>query len=250
MADEPKPSWWKSVPGTLTAATGFIAALSGLVAGINQLGVFRRESPAAQVVGTAAAPSPAPSEITPTRPTAPATNGAGSSTAPTPTPVAPGPAAAPSTSASPRPASPSKPAPAPAERPAPPPAPAVDTAAATPVRLPKGTTLELVVPARTCAPESGLDRFTARLAGPVKVDGAIVLPANTTAVLRLRRGGSPPAPQVRLDSLVGRDLAVGAPSAEVRVRRSAVNGMCLRANARITATLGATVTWRRSPSDR
>ncbi len=248
MADEPKPSWWKSIPGTLTAATGFIAALSGLVAGINQLGVFRRESSATQVVGTAPAPTPTPAESTATKPPAPATNG-GSSTAPAPTPVAPVPSD-PSPGASPRPASPSKPAPPPAQHPTPAPAPAVDTSAATPLRLPKGTSLELVVPSRTCAPESGLDRFTARLAGPVKVDGATVLPANTTAVLRLRRGGSPPAPQVRLDSLVGRDLALGAPSAEVRVRRSAVNGMCLRANARITATLGTTLTWRRPPAAR
>jgi len=43
VADEPKQPWLKSIPGVLTAATGFIAALSGLVAGLNQLGVFQRE---------------------------------------------------------------------------------------------------------------------------------------------------------------------------------------------------------------
>ena len=56
MADEQKPSRWKSLPGVLTAATGFVAALSGLVAGLNQLGVFRREPPAAQAVSAAPAP--------------------------------------------------------------------------------------------------------------------------------------------------------------------------------------------------
>ena len=102
-----------------------------------------------------------------------------------------------------------------------------------------------MVPSRTCAPESGLKRFTARLVTPVKVDGATVLPANATAVLHIRRAGSPAAPQARLDSLVARDLAVAVASSDVRLRRSAVNGTCLRANARITAILGATVTVRR-----
>src|SRR5215213_795297 len=55
MANEQPPSWWKSLPGILTAATGFVAAMSGLVAGLNQLGVFRREEPPPQVVGTAPA---------------------------------------------------------------------------------------------------------------------------------------------------------------------------------------------------
>ena len=247
MADEPKPSWWKSVPGTLTAATGFIAALSGLVAGINQLGVFRRESPAAQVVGTAAAPRHTGESTPPGRRAGdersrlehrPRADTRGSRPRPSVHQRIPTPCVTVETRTAPR------------ERPAP--------------RTRSGRRHRS---GDTRAPAEGhdtrargsLSNLRARI-GPRSLHRSARgtgqgrrghgLPANTTAVLRLRRGGSPPAPQVRLDSLVGRDLAVGAPSAEVRVRRSAVNGMCLRANARITATLGATLTWRRSPSDR
>ena len=80
--------------------------------------------------------------------------------------------------------------------------PAEPPTAATPAgtRLAKGTMLELTVPARTCAPEDGQRRFTARLASPVRASGATVLPAGTTAVLHLRRGGNPVAPRARLDS--------------------------------------------------
>ena len=40
------------------------------------------------------------------------------------------------------------------------------------------------------------------LVSPVRAGGATVLPAGTTAVLHLRRGGNPVAPRARLDSLV------------------------------------------------
>jgi hypothetical protein len=130
--------------------------------------------------------------------------------------------------------------------PGPPAGSAVDTAAATPVRIPKGTEIELVVPSRVCAPESGMARFTARPAAPVKVNGATVLPANTSAVLHLGRAGARDTPEARLDSLVGPDLALAIPSSDVRLRRSAINGTCVRGNARLTAILDATVTVRRS----
>ena len=213
MADEQRPSWWKSLPGILTAATGFVAALSGLVAGLNQLGAFRQEQPAPQVVSAA----PAPRESTPDKPAAPAADGGASSTA--------------------RPTAPA------AGRPVAPPA--VTPPVSTPARLPKGTALELAVPGRTCAPASDAERFTARLVTPVKVGGTTVLPANTTAILHLRRAGSPAAPQVRLDSLVRQDMALAMPPSDVRLRRGATSGACLRANARITVTLGAAVTLRR-----
>ena len=99
-------------------------------------------------------------------------------------------------------------------------------------RLAKGTVLELTVPARTCAPEDGQRRFTARLASPVRASGATVLPAGTTAVLHLRRGGNPVAPRARLDSLVRPDLAVAVPTSQVQIPRGSVNGVCLRADAR------------------
>ncbi len=225
MPDEQKQSRWKSLPGVLTTATGLVAALSGLVAGLNQLGVFRREPPAAQAVSAA----PAPREST-HRDSAAAVIAESASTN-----------SHARTSATARPTT------------APPPTPpittakdtaAADTAAVESQRLPKGTVLDLTVPSRSCAPSTGQKRFTARLASPVKAGGATMLPAGTTAVLHLRRDGSSGPPQVRLDSLVQKDEALSVPTSEVRLRRGAANGACLRAGARITATLGAPVPLR------
>lgn len=236
MAEEQKQSWWKSLPGLLTAASGFVAALSGLVAGLNQLGVFRRDQPAQQVVGVA----PAARDSTAQHSAAPVTGGSASSAGPAPAPPLTPSAGAPSkapTASSPRPASP------PASEPAAPrPANSADTAVAGSQRLPKGTALELAVPSRICAPPDGQRRFTARLAAPLKLDGATVLRANTTAVLHIRRAGSAAAPQVRLDSLVEADAVIAVPPSQVRFRRDAVSGTCLRADARITVTLGAATT--------
>ena len=156
MTDEPKQPWHRSLPGMLTAATGLIAAVSGLVAGLNQLGVFHREPAPPAVVGI----SPTPSDNT-----AQDTTAAARSPRPLPAVVEPPPGAVQ--------ARPSAPAPKPSEpasttpKPAPP-APAADTAIAPAgTRLAKGTVLELTVPVRTCAPENGQRRFTARVASPV-----------------------------------------------------------------------------------
>jgi hypothetical protein len=222
VADEPKQPWYKSIPGILTAATGLIAALSGLVAGLNQLGAFRREPPAA-VVGITPTPAdntaqdsarsgaPAAKDSSELRPTAPR-------------------AAPPQRAAGPSPA------------PRPPQATAIDTTSTGSVSLPNGTALSLTVPARTCAPAEGARRVTARLSAPVEVNGVAVLPAGATAVLRLRRGGDPPGPRARLDSLVrsGRALPIG--SAQVQIPRASTSGGCLRAGARLTVVLGAGVT--------
>ena len=237
MAEGEKQPFWKSLPGLLTAATGFVAALSGLVAGLNQLGAFRREEPAAPV--TAAAPAPRESTLPESAP--------GTGQESTSTGSAPPRAAVPSTTATRRPPAP---APAPRSTPAPGTTPAPDTTSApdstrAAPRLAKGTTLELTVPARTCAPADGQRRFTARLVAPVKAGGATVLPAKSTAVLHLRRAGSPPAPAVRLDSLLGQDLAASVSGATVRIRRGEAGGACLRADARLVITLGTAVQLRR-----
>jgi hypothetical protein len=210
MAGEEKPSWWKSVPGLLTAATGFVAALSGLVAGLNQLNVFRRDAPAPQVVATA----PAPPASAAAEPTATAAD---------------------------------KPAPSTTSRPAPAPAPKQrigitdSAAAAAPRQLPKGTALELTLPSRVCAPAKGTRRVPARLAAPIIVNGDTLLPAATTAVLRVQRSGPRSAPQVRLDSLVAHGDAFPVSRSDVRFRGDAVDGSCLRARARMTVTLSAAV---------
>ena len=227
MADEPKHPWYKSVPGILTAATGFIAALSGLVAGLNQLGVFHREPPPAAVV------SPTPSDNTSQDTSAALRSPAPDSGVmrPTPNAVRPSPSAPPP--------QPAQPVPGPAPKPAR--AKTDTTAAPAATRLPKGTVLELTIPARTCAPDDGQRRFTAKLASPVRADGVVVLPAGTTAVLHLRRSGSPAAPRVRLDSLVRSDHAVAVPSSQMQIPGASVNGVCLRANARVSAVLDAGV---------
>jgi hypothetical protein len=199
----------------LTAATGFIAAVSGLVAGLNQLGVFHREPTPPAVVGI----SPTPSDNT-----AQDTTAAGRGPQPLPAVVEPPPGAVQ--------ARPSAPAPKPSE-------PAAIAPAGT--RLAKGTVLELTVPVRTCAPETGQRRFTARLASPVRAGGATVLPAGTTAVLHLRRGGNPAAPRARLDSLVRPGFAVAVSASQVQIPRGSVNGVCLRADARMNAVLDASL---------
>jgi hypothetical protein len=234
VAGESGQRWYKSIPGILTTATGLIAAVSGLVAGLNQLGVFRREPPPAAVVGmTPAVPDKtAQDSLTSSAPLAPdsaairpASPPAAATRPPTPS------AAPPKPTASPRPAAP---------------APASDTVNAGSVRVPWGTALSLTVPARTCAPADGSRRFAARLAAPVRVNGATVLPAGTTAVLRLRRVGAPAAPRVRLDSLVRSGVAVSVSSSQVQIPAGSASGACLRAGARLTAVLGEAVTLPRS----
>src|SRR5437868_3657516 len=43
MADERRTSsWWQTAPGALAAVAAFLAAISGLIGGLNQIGVFDR----------------------------------------------------------------------------------------------------------------------------------------------------------------------------------------------------------------
>ena len=37
---EKKQSWWLTLPGLLTAMTGFIGAITALIIGLNQVGLF------------------------------------------------------------------------------------------------------------------------------------------------------------------------------------------------------------------
>jgi hypothetical protein len=232
VADEPKQPWYKSIPGILTAATGLIAALSGLVAGLNQLGAFKREPPAA-VVGM----TPAPADNTAQDSLASSTPRAkdSSTVGPTATPTAPLRPPAPG-AAAPQPPAGGKPSPTPG-----PTRPAPGTASTRSILVPEGTTIALTVPARTCAPADGARRFSARLAAPLEVNGATAVPAGATAVLRLRRAGDPPAPRVRLDSLVRSGQALAVSSAQVQMPRGSTVGFCLRAGARLTVVLGEAV---------
>jgi hypothetical protein len=126
--------------------------------------------------------------------------------------------------------------------PKPPPAAVGDTATRA-QRLPTGTRLELAVPTRICAPGGKEQRFTARLVAPVRVGDVTALAAKTTAVLYLKKG-SDATPGVRLDSVILPNQPISVPSSDVKVTRGA-DGRCLRAGARLTATLNAPVTVRR-----
>ena len=55
MADEKPTSWWATLPGLLTAAAAVITAVTGLLLGLGQLGVFDGGRPAATASGSPAA---------------------------------------------------------------------------------------------------------------------------------------------------------------------------------------------------
>ncbi|MDQ3426289.1 MAG: hypothetical protein M3477_00525 [Gemmatimonadota bacterium] len=40
--DQSSPRWWQTAPGLLTAGAAFVAAVSGLIGGLNQIGAFDR----------------------------------------------------------------------------------------------------------------------------------------------------------------------------------------------------------------
>jgi hypothetical protein len=70
MGEEEKPqSWWKTIPGILTAITAFITAITGLVLTLQQTGMFRRvQEPSKATTQALAAPvllSPRNGEILP-----------------------------------------------------------------------------------------------------------------------------------------------------------------------------------------
>jgi hypothetical protein len=76
MADEKPTSWWATLPGLLTAAAAVITAVTGLLLGLGQLGVFDGGRPAATASGSAAAGTSQPGGSA--QPTAP---GSGNGTA-------------------------------------------------------------------------------------------------------------------------------------------------------------------------
>lgn len=54
MTDEKSTSWWSTMPGLLTAAAAVITAITGLIIGLGQIGVFDgRQEPAATPSGVA-----------------------------------------------------------------------------------------------------------------------------------------------------------------------------------------------------
>ncbi|QCO98827.1 hypothetical protein FCN77_15365 [Arthrobacter sp. 24S4-2] len=60
MADEKPANWWATLPGLLTAAAAVITAVTGLLLGLGQLGVFDGGRPAATASGQPSPNSTAP----------------------------------------------------------------------------------------------------------------------------------------------------------------------------------------------
>ncbi len=235
MADEQqKQGWWRSIPGVLTAGTGFLAALSGLLAGLNQMGAFDRlKAPvsAPVIAGVVDSGSTSTAAVKPDSTPPPQATARPPSTPSRPT-------STPSRPTSGVPPAPTAPSPD-----------SVRAATSRPTVLPSGTVLELTSREKVCSATSKAgDRISASLVTPVTVKGGLVLPTGTQAILRVQH---PPAPNflgMRLDSIVRSGDAVPVPKAEVRLRREVVKGQggapvgaCVPAGARIRATLRAPI---------
>lgn len=58
MAEEKPTNWWATLPGLLTAAAAVITAVTGLLLGLGQLGVFDAGQPAASTASASGTASP------------------------------------------------------------------------------------------------------------------------------------------------------------------------------------------------
>jgi hypothetical protein len=268
MADERnKSSWWQTAPGLMTATAAVIAAVTGLIGGLNQVGLLDRVK--APPTATAPVPTPAP-ESGATRPDstpaheaarpAPTKSGPGAARAPAAGTPARRPARAPAPSPVPAPGANSTPATAdsaPSVRPdsgarpdtsAPPPPPA----GAPTGRLPKGTVMELAAASRVCSTTSAPgDEFTATVVVPVSGTGGAVVPVGAVVALEVVRLEAPSFIGALADSLSlnGRSYRLRSADAKVHEReftagagRTGVGiGACIPAGGRITLTLGSPV---------
>jgi hypothetical protein len=258
MADERnKVSWWQSAPGLMTATAGVIAAITGLLGGLNQIGMLDRwKQPPA--VETASRPSlrdsvsntkqhtgtqQAPQVAVPT-PSANTPKSRGAATGLSPS--RPKRSAAPSTATADTgvrdtaKADTTRAAPARADttrsgaaRPdsavnqaAPPPP--IDTArdSGPPAKtaggqIPTGTVLELAAANRICSTTSQTgDRVPATVVVPVTGTGGAAVPVGATAILQVTRLDAPVFLGVQADSLSvnGRGYALRNSTARVHQR--------------------------------
>ncbi|HEX5387773.1 MAG TPA: hypothetical protein VFW66_13805 [Gemmatimonadales bacterium] len=274
MADEPKgPRWWNTLPGMITAVAALAAALSGLLGGLNQLGVlerFKQPAPASERVTAAARDTVGPSavppsaaarpEVTRREPTKPARRGG---THPAGAPPARPPDTASAKAPAPAGAQPSESTSAGATTPestasgSTSPAPPPSAPAPTPTGgvLPSGTAVELAASSRVCSTTSQPgDHFTANVVVPVAQGAAVVLPAGATAILEVTRLPAPSFIGARADSLVLAGKASPVSGASVRIQRELTAGFseggipkpavgaCIPEGGRITVTLTSAVT--------
>jgi hypothetical protein len=259
MTQERKPSgWWQSVPGVLTAVAAVVAAVSGLIGGLNQIGVFdrlkspptaasaaarttTRDSASGAIAASGAArvlrqPAGQPAEgLEPSRHRQ---VGASGKTPPTPgasvarrdtsgrtvAERAPRPAP-PDTASNATPGGVGKRAPQQGAAPSG----TADSAAAAPAplsgTLPAGTVLELASATRVCSTthQEG-DRVPATVVVPVSGATRVLLPVGTPVVLRVVRLKPPLFISARTDSVVVPGRSYPLPSGNARVQRELVAG--------------------------
>jgi hypothetical protein len=270
MADQPhtphpQHKWWQGAPGVISASAALLAAASGLIGGLNQLGVFDRfkhpaQPPAASAVHLSDTLAGTASSGAPRRSSAPHT--------PAPRPRAARPSAEPPAAST-----PSRPAPAPAPAdtatrvPAPagststppaaaPPAPAPAQPATAPAptgptgSLPPGTTLELASTTRVCSTSSQPgDRFAATVVVPVTGQGGAAVPIGSTALLETTRESPPSFIGARPASLDvgGKSFPIAGtarPQREFTAGTTPTSlgvGACIPAGGRVTVTLTSPV---------
>jgi hypothetical protein len=56
-AQDGQTSWWRTIPGMLTAAAGLVTAITGLVIALDKIGIFADDAPAAVAAKTADVPN-------------------------------------------------------------------------------------------------------------------------------------------------------------------------------------------------
>ncbi len=261
----------------MTAVAALLAAVSGLIGGLNQIGVFDRLKHPAPVTGgvsrgetaSSTPSSGAPKRAPPVRrpaaapprhgATQPAPQGAPESSHAAPSP--PAGVATPST----QPASSTK-APPTAGAPAPTPAdstraatgqspaPTADSTAAPAgpgAVISSGTALELAAQSRVCSISSRPgDHFTASVVVPVAGSTGVLVPAGSSAILEVTREEPPVFIGARADSLIVGGKAHPVTSTTTRTQREFVAGpgargigvgACIPAGGRITVTLTSPV---------
>jgi hypothetical protein len=228
MVDERKSSnWWQTIPGALTAVAAFLAAISGLLGGLNQIGVFDRfKHPATQppVTGSVSrADSAAKHEARPPQ---------RSATAPVRRAPAPNAGAG----------QPSAPPPDTSKAPASP-------AAAV---IPNGAELELAAQSRVCSTNTKPgEHFAATVVVPVTGPSGVLVPVGSTAIMEATQESPPTFLGARADSLIVNGKAHPITGASIgRIQREFTAGpgergvsvgTCIPAGGRIPVTLTAAV---------
>lgn len=66
--DDPKKSWWHTLPGILTGIAAAITALGGLIVALNETNWFSRQAPGAHQSASEVAPGTTPSSSLPQQP--------------------------------------------------------------------------------------------------------------------------------------------------------------------------------------